>query len=381
MPATPVGSKRNVTRMAVEDFSIKHGDASSPLDLDDDNDKQSKIKRSTDMYLKKAVLLLLYSAILIGVTLFVVSGRSSPSSSSTTTAAATGGIPGGGGSSGTSDTSGSSIVVSPTNNNKQDNNNNNNKQEDKTESAEAEAEAEAAFVELQRQQQKQQQKQHHHHQAEQEQKHEQEHQLPEATIVPHKADHSEIWHLHTSHPLLQYLTAPQRTDDDYWLYQDTILAQVIQEADLLVRQRKRQPGVIMETDPEGQKLIKNLQALTKQILLHRYSWAPDQFHTFRVLVEVLLPKTVPDYDPVKDGDTHTIVVQLAPKDLVPCSVFYMLEIIRTFERATIHRNAGHVLQVDVQSLATKGHISMPFQEYNPEFPHKKFTTGFAGRPR
>ena len=350
--------------VGVDDFSIKHGDASSPLDdNDDDNDKQSKIKRSTDMYLKKAVLLLLYSAILIGTTLFVVHRSSSssspqpPSPSSITTT--TGKIAGGSGSS----------IVSPTSS-KED------KQVDKTD-AEAEAEAEAAFDELQRQQQKQRQKH------EQQQKHgqEQEHQLPEGTILPHKADHSEIWHLHTAHPLLQYLTAPQRTDDDYWIYQDTILAQVVQEADLFVRQRKRQHGVIMETDPEGQKLIKNLQALTKQILLHRYNWAPDKFHTFRVCIEVLLPKTVPDYDPVKDLETHMIVVQLAPKDLVPCSVFYMLEIIRTFERATIHRNAGHVLQVDVQSLATKGHISMPFQEYNPEFPHKKFTTGFAGRPR
>mmetsp|Transcript_51266 Transcript_51266/g.123766 ORF Transcript_51266/g.123766 Transcript_51266/m.123766 type:complete len:502 (-) Transcript_51266:150-1655(-) len=363
MPATPVGSKRVSHNRLVDDFSIRHGDASSPvvdlLDDDDDNDKQSKINRSTDLYLKKALLVLLYSTVLIGGTLFAVNRFGIIGTTSTSGGNSGGSTSGGGGNriaasdiaaAAAKDVTGAAAAVV--------------EQQRETE-PEKEEKRQVVSISEQRQQQQQ---------------HEQEHQLPDHELVPHIADHSEIWHLHTKHPLLQYLTTPQRTDDDYWIYQDTILAQVVQEADLLVRQKKRTPGVIMETDPEGQTLIKNLQALTKQILLHRYSWAPDQFHTFRVLIEVLLPKTVPDYDPTTDSETHTIVVQLAPKDLVPCSVFYMLELIRTFQRSSVHRNAGHVLQVEVQSLATKGHISMPFQEYNPEFPHKKYTTGYAGRP-
>jgi len=350
MPATPVGSKRIMisNNNKLDDFSIRHGgDASLPIDLDD-NDKQSKIDRSTDLYLKKALLVLIYSAVLIGGTLVAVNRY--------------------GGTGGTTTSGG--IVVSPASSSSA------------TTTTKDVTGAAAVVVDQPgpEEEEDQDQEQVSGQQQQRRQQHEQEHQLPDHELVPHRADHSEIWHLHTNHPLLQYLTTPQRTDEDYWVYQDTILAQVVQEADLLVRQRKRQPGVIMETDPEGQTLTKNLQALTKQILLHRYSWAPDQFHTFRVLIEVLLPKTLPDYDPATDSETHTIVVQLAPKDLVPCSVFYMLELIRTFQRSTIHRNAGHVLQVEVQSLATKGHISMPFQEYNPEFPHKKYTTGYAGRP-
>ena len=54
-----------------------------------------------------------------------------------------------------------------------------------------------------------------------------------------------------------------------------------------------------------------------------------------------------------------------------------MEIARTWKNGAFHRNAGHVLQAMAHSDVTK---SMPFQEYQKEYPHKKGTMGYAGRP-
>lgn len=43
-----------------------------------------------------------------------------------------------------------------------------------------------------------------------------------------------------------------------------------------------------------------------------------------------------------------------------------------------HRNAGHVLQALVRSSGP--HEPLAFQEYHRDFPHKKYTLGYAGRP-
>ncbi|KAL7529842.1 hypothetical protein ACHAXR_003191, partial [Thalassiosira sp. AJA248-18] len=54
-----------------------------------------------------------------------------------------------------------------------------------------------------------------------------------------------------------------------------------------------------------------------------------------------------------------------------------LEIARTWKKGAFHRNAGHVLQAIARSDIKE---SMPFQEYSKDFPHKKGTLGYAGRP-
>ncbi|KAL7529841.1 hypothetical protein ACHAXR_003190, partial [Thalassiosira sp. AJA248-18] len=54
-----------------------------------------------------------------------------------------------------------------------------------------------------------------------------------------------------------------------------------------------------------------------------------------------------------------------------------LEIARTWKKGAFHRNAGHVLQAIAKSDITE---RMPFQEYSKEYPHKKGTLGYAGRP-
>ncbi len=156
---------------------------------------------------------------------------------------------------------------------------------------------------------------------------------------------------------------------------DKALAASVEAADKKVRERKA-TGVIMETDEEGLKLTAQLQKFTKELLEHRYGAGAE--HTkFRVVVDLVYPDSI-----VKESESNKgkLVIEMAPYDLIPCSVFYFLEIARTYKDGKFHRNANHVLQAAAQSEATKGHKSMPFQEYSDQHPHKKYTVGYAGRP-
>lgn len=158
---------------------------------------------------------------------------------------------------------------------------------------------------------------------------------------------------------------------------DSALAAKVDELDKKVRARKA-TGVIMETDEEGLVLTKQLQTATIKLLEHRYG-AGKEHPKFRVVVDLVYPDSIIK-DPDSESNHGKFVIEMAPYDLIPCSVFYFLEIARTYKGGKFHRNAGHVLQAAAQSEATAGHKSMPFQEYSPEHPHAKYTTGYAGRP-
>ncbi|KAL3919735.1 MAG: hypothetical protein SGILL_003603 [Bacillariaceae sp.] len=155
---------------------------------------------------------------------------------------------------------------------------------------------------------------------------------------------------------------------------DRQLAESVHRLDQQVRARKATKGIIMETDSEGLKLTKALQQATLSLLKHRYGQDKNYEH-FRIRVDVNYPNSIKS-----ETRADYFTIEVAPMDLIPCSVFYFLEIARTYEKGSFHRNAGHVLQAQASSAATKNHKSMPFQEYSPDFPHAKYTTGYAGRP-
>jgi mRNA-degrading endonuclease RelE of RelBE toxin-antitoxin system len=129
--------------------------------------------------------------------------------------------------------------------------------------------------------------------------------------------------------------------------------------------------VIMETDPKSQRVTKKLQEAAKKLLKARYGDYP----TYRVKMELEFQPSIPDY--ATNGKDGTLVIEMAPVDLIPVSVFTFLEVARTWKRGSFHRNAGHVLQAQVNCGV---HDSLPFQEYSPQYPHKKGTTGYCGRP-
>eukprot|EP00536_Pseudo-nitzschia_multiseries_P012980 jgi/Psemu1/320376/estExt_fgenesh1_pm.C_5280002 len=169
---------------------------------------------------------------------------------------------------------------------------------------------------------------------------------------------------------------PQLISDIEGIQIDDLLAHIVDELDTAVRARKNTRGVIMETDPKGLELTKALQAATLDLLEHRYGYNTS-YPTFRVKVDLVYPQSI-----LKQNElpTASFVIEMAPPNLIPCSVFYFLEIARTYTGGMFHRNANHVLQAAASSEATKGHKPMPFQEYSPKHPHAKYTTGYAGRP-
>ncbi|CAJ1947147.1 unnamed protein product [Cylindrotheca closterium] len=154
------------------------------------------------------------------------------------------------------------------------------------------------------------------------------------------------------------------------LMADNKLVRKVRSLDAKVREHKKKPNMIMETDPEGLKLTKELQHWTYELFKQRYG--P---YKFRVILDLVFPESIPDYK--EKGPTGQVTIQMASASLIPCSVFNFLEIARTWKGGAFHRNANHVLQAAARSEVTK---SMPFQEYSPEHPHKKGTAGYAGRP-
>lgn len=139
----------------------------------------------------------------------------------------------------------------------------------------------------------------------------------------------------------------------------------------------KKTGVIMETDKESLALTSQLQDATRTLIKLRYGDFDSSIHPtpYRIKLDLEFQSTIPDFD--TKGKDGTIVIELAPISLIPYSVYNFLEIARTWKKGAFHRNAGHVLQAIARSDVKQ---SMPFQEYSKEYPHKKYTVGYAGRP-
>lgn len=133
----------------------------------------------------------------------------------------------------------------------------------------------------------------------------------------------------------------------------------------------KKTGVIMETDPTSLEATKKLQAVARKLIVAKYGPGP-----YRVKVDLEFPASIPDF--AAKGKDGYIVIELAPIEFIPVSVWTFLEVSRTWVRGSFHRNANHVLQV--QAVSSEIHQHLPFQEYSKEFPHKKGTTGYCGRP-
>jgi cyclophilin family peptidyl-prolyl cis-trans isomerase len=151
-------------------------------------------------------------------------------------------------------------------------------------------------------------------------------------------------------------------------------AKQVSQFEQLVRTIKK-TGVIMEADTESLALTSQLQDATRTLIKLRYGDYTQSSTPYRIKLDLEFQSTIPDYD--TKGKDGTIVIELAPISLIPYSVYNFLEIARTWKNGAFHRNAGHVLQAIARSDVKQ---SMPFQEYSKEYPHKKYTVGYAGRP-
>jgi cyclophilin family peptidyl-prolyl cis-trans isomerase len=95
------------------------------------------------------------------------------------------------------------------------------------------------------------------------------------------------------------------------------------------------------------------------------------------------------------GETGAIIIELAPVQELPHVVYWFLEQVnrKLYDGTSFHRNAGHVIQGGPapnflsppnpqihKRFKDAGFDSILFQEYSANFPHVKYTLGYAGRP-
>lgn len=99
-------------------------------------------------------------------------------------------------------------------------------------------------------------------------------------------------------------------------------------------------------------------------------------------------------DETPEGTADSFIVELAPVGLMPYTVNFFLEQVSRglYNGCSFHRNAGHVIQggpvtnhlnagTNLRKKFKEADLgSVAFQEYHADFPHKKYTLGFAGRP-
>ena len=145
----------------------------------------------------------------------------------------------------------------------------------------------------------------------------------------------------------------------------------IKELDGRVRAIRKEVK-IFEQDAEGQEAANKLQQATREFLTAYYG--SDETHRYRVKVELEFQKTIVDFD--ENGKDGTIMIELAPSRLQPHSIHTFLEVSRTYHGGAFHRIAPHVLQTTMTTRIP--HLA--FQEYSKDYPHKKGTVGYAGRP-
>jgi len=126
------------------------------------------------------------------------------------------------------------------------------------------------------------------------------------------------------------------------------------------------------------------QTVGREVVLEDFGEGP-----YHVMIELELP---PKY--VVPGTTDQIVVELARLDLMPYTINFFLEQVsaKLYDGTSFGRNAGHVLQAwplpyfanpDADTLTEfidSGLDKLSFREYNDNYPHEKYTVGFAGRP-
>ena len=135
---------------------------------------------------------------------------------------------------------------------------------------------------------------------------------------------------------------------------------------------------------DRETLQRNIQLMSKTALLEKFGSGP---HRLEMHIRF-------NSDLGRD-DSGDIVIEMAPVDELPHSVYWFLEQVsrKLFNGFSFHRNPGHVLSVGPvnnflstdlrgrqERFREEGFDSILFQEYSHEFPHNSYTLGYAGQP-
>jgi len=157
-------------------------------------------------------------------------------------------------------------------------------------------------------------------------------------------------------------------------------ANQVENADELMHNLKKRDSAISKMLTRTTDAI---SLLSKQVLDIKYGLGVD-FVNASMLVKFPTSMGLPS--------TGTITIEIA-KTFMPVASLYFLSQVESgaWNGCSFIRNAHHVLQADPSSPGKEYLHSrfkaipyqkqgIPFQEYNEEYPHVKYTLGLAGRP-
>jgi len=118
-----------------------------------------------------------------------------------------------------------------------------------------------------------------------------------------------------------------------------------------------------------------------KLILHRHgdnAYAVDETKfVFRVTMHLLFPKILEK----ATARVERIVLETAPIQTMPHSVYEFLKLITRWQGGMFNRNTNRLVQASAHDYsATDPEGILAFPEYSEEFPHVKGTLGFAGHP-
>jgi hypothetical protein len=151
---------------------------------------------------------------------------------------------------------------------------------------------------------------------------------------------------------------------------------------------------VKELETKVSTLIKQKRAVRDLVQQHSLKKLMERFGPGPHRVEMILEYHA-DSNVRHDSGGDRIVIELAPEEEMPHTVYWFLEQVDRglYVGCSFHRNANHVMQVGpVPNFATPHNVNRAmdfrqsgfnhvlFQEYSEKFPHYKYTLGYAGRP-
>lgn len=155
--------------------------------------------------------------------------------------------------------------------------------------------------------------------------------------------------------------------------------ELIEEMEIIQKKLK-------QSQIQADKLKTQVSEISKEDAIAKYGSG-----VIRIKMDLIFPGRMVDGDVVPDTGPSTIIIEMASLDIMPHSVYTFLEMIsaKLLDGCSFILNALHVLKAaplpyDGSSASIKarqfldhGLESVAFREYSHDFPHDKYTVGFA----
>mmetsp|Transcript_16146 Transcript_16146/g.44709 ORF Transcript_16146/g.44709 Transcript_16146/m.44709 type:complete len:468 (-) Transcript_16146:230-1633(-) len=154
----------------------------------------------------------------------------------------------------------------------------------------------------------------------------------------------------------------------------------------LIQEMKNIQDKLKESQTQAEKLKSQVIALSKLDAIAKYGSG-----VIRVKMDLIFPEVRSGGELRADSGPNAIIIEMASLDIMPHSVYTFLEMVSAnlLDGCSFILNALHVLKAaplpyDGSSASTKarqfldhGLESVAFREYSHQFPHDKYTVGFA----